>query len=306
MPSRSWFFIPWFTESLGTKLISILIAIVLWIVVLGSRTVEVTKEVPIEIVTNEEVMVANELPDRVAFRISGPKAFIRTLLDRRDPPIRVNLQGAKPGTITYRMFSDSLRVPIGVKVLSVNPPALVVNLEPLRTKIVPVKIETRGVLPEGYRLIKIESVPPLVRIKGPKGRIQAVTEVVTLPVDLTDLKQGFQKVIPLDLARISVDLDGNPPEIRADIKPVSANFKIKNVTLRVLSGFKYRIREKTVTVLVRSTAEEMKTLDHSKIFAEVDLRDKAKGDYEVTPKVNLPSSMGLVGTQPARLGVTLY
>lgn len=294
------------TDNAGTKLVSILIAVILWIVVLGSRTVEVTKEVPIEIVTNEDVMVANELPDRVSFRISGPKAFIRTLLDRRDPPIRVNLQGAKPGAVTYRLFSDSLRVPIGVKVLSVNPNALVVNLEQMRTKMIPVKIETRGVLPEGYKLISIESVPPQVKVRGPKSKIQTVTEIYTLPIDLTDLKQGFQKAIPLDVSRANVELEGQPPEIKAEIKPVSANFKVKNVTIRVLSHLKYRVREKTVTVLVRSSQEVMKTLDHSTVFAEVDLRDRAKGVYEIKPKVSLPSNIGFVGTQPETIGVTLF
>ena len=36
------------TSNLATKLISLAIAIVLWIVVLGSRNVEVTKEIPLE------------------------------------------------------------------------------------------------------------------------------------------------------------------------------------------------------------------------------------------------------------------
>ncbi|MCM0606091.1 MAG: hypothetical protein KA715_08375 [Xanthomonadaceae bacterium] len=295
-----------FTDNAGTKLVSILIAVILWIVVLGSRTVEVTKEVPIEIVTNEDVMVSNELPDRVAFRISGPKAFIRTILDRRDPPIRINLQGAKPGAVTYRLFSDSLRVPIGVKVLSVNPNALVVNLEQMKSKILPVKIETRGVLPEGYKLVSIESVPATVKVRGAKTRIQMVAEIFTLPIDLTDLKQGFQKAIPLDTARASVELEGQPPEIKADIRPVSANFKVKNVTIRVLSHLKYRVREKTVTVLVRSSQEAIKLLDHSRVFAEIDLRDKAKGVYEIKPKVSLPGHIGFVSTQPETIGVTLF
>lgn len=295
-----------FTDNLGTKFISILVAVVLWVVVLGSRTVEVTKEVPIEIVTNDDVMVSNELPDRVAFRISGPKAFIRTILDRRDPPIRINLQGAKPGSVTYRLFQDSLRVPIGVKVLSVTPNALVVNLEPVKSKFLTVKIETRGVLPEGYKLVSMESIPPQVKVRGPKTKIALVNEIYTLPIDLTDLKQGFQKPVPLDISRANVDLEGAPPEIKAEIRPSSANFKIKNVTIRVLSHLKHRVREKTVTVLVRSSSEAIRTLDHSTVFAEIDLRDRAKGVYEIKPKVSLPSHMGFVGTQPETIGVTLF
>jgi hypothetical protein len=36
------------STNLGTKIVSIVIAIVLWVVVLGSRSVEATKEIPLE------------------------------------------------------------------------------------------------------------------------------------------------------------------------------------------------------------------------------------------------------------------
>src|SRR5471032_1363254 len=90
----------WLASNLGTKVISVIIAVVLWVIVLGSRNVEVTKEVPLEVITPPELVAANEVPERIAFRLSGPKAFLRTILDRHDEPIRVPLNGAKPGLVT--------------------------------------------------------------------------------------------------------------------------------------------------------------------------------------------------------------
>src|SRR3954463_5722322 len=132
------------TSNLGTKLISVAIAVVLWMIVLGSRNVEATKEIPLEVITPADIVPANEIPDRIAFRLSGPKAFLRSILDRREDPIRVNLSGAKPALVTYRFFSDNIRVPIGVKVLSINPTAILVKLENLKRRDVPVKVELRG------------------------------------------------------------------------------------------------------------------------------------------------------------------
>src|SRR6185437_7418841 len=116
------------TSNFGTKLISVGIAIVLWFVVLGSRNVEATKEIPLEVITPADLVVANDVPAKIAFRLSGPKAFLRAVLDRRDEPVRVNLAGAKPGLVTYRFFSDNIRVPIGVKVLSISPTAILIKL----------------------------------------------------------------------------------------------------------------------------------------------------------------------------------
>src|SRR3954471_21675607 len=92
-PERLWALV---SANFGTKMVSIVIAVVLWGIVLGSRNVEVTKEIPLEVITQGDIVPANEIPDRIAFRLSGPKAFLRNILDRREDPIRVNLSGAKP------------------------------------------------------------------------------------------------------------------------------------------------------------------------------------------------------------------
>ena len=42
---------------------------------MGSRKVDVTKEVPLELITPPDLMPSNEIPDKIAFRLSGPKAF---------------------------------------------------------------------------------------------------------------------------------------------------------------------------------------------------------------------------------------
>src|SRR4051794_35816950 len=193
--------------NVGTKAISIVIAFVLWAIVLGSRNVEVTKEIPVEVITPADIVPANEIPDRIAFRLSGPKAFLRGILDRREDPIRVNLSGAKPALVTYRFFSDNIRVPIGVKVLSINPTAILLKLEYLKRKDVPVRVELRGSPPEGYRISKAEIKPEVVRIKGAESRVDAITEISTTPIDISNLKKTLDREVPLDLARFNVQLD---------------------------------------------------------------------------------------------------
>jgi hypothetical protein len=294
------------TLNLGTKLVSIFVAMILWGVVLGSRNVEVTKEVPVEFVTSADVVPGNELPDRISFRLSGPKAFLRTILDRREDPIRINLNGVKPSVLSYRVFSDSIRVPIGVKVLSVSPAEIPIKLEYLRRKDVPVRIELRGVPPEGFRVGKVEVRPEIVRVKGPESRVDAVTEVVTKPIEVSDLKKTFDKEVALDLARAGVQLDGPLPRGLVEIEPISANFRIKNVDIRVISSYKVRVEEQSVTVLVRATPKEMEALDRNQVFAVVDLRTKGMGRFYEPVRVTLPPSVGLVKAIPDHVTVTLY
>ncbi len=300
-------FLSLFGANVGAKAISVIIAFVLWVVVLGSRNVEVTKEIPLEVITPADVIPANELPEKIAFRLSGPKAFLRAILDRREEPIRVNLAGAKPGLVTYRLFSDNIRVPIGVKVLSINPAAILIKLEYLKRRDVPVKLELRGLPPEGFRLGRTEVRPEVVRIKGAESRVDSVTEVSTMPIDVSTLRQELDREVPLDLARQSLQLDGPLPRVTIEVSPLAANFRIKGVEVRVLEPAAGRavLEEKTVTVLVRASPKDLKALDGSQIFAVVDLRSKNKGKYTETVKVTVPASVGLVKVIPERVRVTI-
>ena len=296
------------TANVGTKLISLAIAIVLWVIVMGSRSVEVTKEVPLEIITPPDLIVGNEIPDKIQFRLSGPKAFLRAIVDRREDPIRVNLAGAKPGVITYRFFSDNIRVPIGVKVLSVNPTAILIKLEFLRRRELPVKLELRGLPAEGFHLVKAEVKPAWVRVRGSESHVNQLTEIPSMPIDLSDLKQSVEKELILDSSRFILQVEGPLPRVFLTIEPISPNFRIKNVDVRVLSSFQYSIDEKvkTITVLVRASSAELRTLDRSKIYGVIDLRGRAKGKYREAVKLTLPDAISLVRTVPDRLNITLF
>ena len=295
------------TNNIGTKAISVVIAIVLWIVVLGSRNVEVTKEIPLEVITSGELTPANEVPEKIAFRLAGPKAFLRAVLDRREDPIRVNLAGAKPGFITYRFFSDNIRLPIGVKVLSINPTAILIKLEPVKKRDVPVRVELKGQPADGYRVSRAEARPPVVRIKGAETKVDAVTEVGTVPIDVSGLKQAQEREAALDLTRYGLQIDGALPKVLIDVEPLSANLKIKNIEVRVLSNLKARLDESAATVYVRADPANAKLLDRSHVYAVVDLRGKPKGNYpNQALRVSLPPDAGLVKVTPDHVNVTLY
>lgn len=303
MIERVWAFL---TSNLGAKIISVAVAIVLWVVVFYSRIVEVTKDVPLEINTPADIVTANEVPDRISFKLSGPKAFLRAVLDRKEDPIRVNLAGTKPGLVTYRFFSDNIRLPIGVKVLSINPTAILIKLEYMKRRDVPVKPVLRGTPPDGYKITKMEIEPDVVRIKGAESRVDSVTEIMTTPIDVTGLRQSTEHEIGLDLSKYGLQIDGPLPRVIMEVEPISANFRIKNVDIRVISPYKVRLEEKTVTVLVRADPQDLKSVDRTRVYATVDLTGKPKGKYNESVKVSLPDEVGLVKVIPDHVNITLY
>ena len=292
---------------MGLKTLSLIIAVVLWFVVLGSRNVEVTKEVPVEIITPADLVVANEVPDKVAFRISGPKAFLRNILNRKEDPIRVNLSSAKAGLVTYRFFSDNIQIPIGVKVLTINPTAIIVKLEYVKRKEVPIKLVTRGEAPSGYRITRLELNRSTVKIRGAETRIDQISEAPTTSLDLGSIRESGEREIAIDLAKMpGLMLDSEAPKLQFQVEQSTANFKIRNADVKVLTGRKYAVQPPEVTIYVRCSPEELKALVRSKVFAVADLKNKGPGTYEPNISVQLPSNIKLIKVLPSKVKVTLY
>jgi YbbR domain-containing protein len=297
-----------FAGNTGAKVVSSIVAVVLWVVVLGSRAVEVSKEIPITVVTPANLVASNDLPEKVHFRLSGPKAFLRAILDRPEEPIRVDLSGAKAGLITYRFFADNIRLPIGVRVLSVNPSSMVVKLESQKTKDVPLRLELKNNLPEGFVLKKAEISAKTVRIRGPESRIESITEVPTAPIDLSEIRSSVEREAIFDVARLGVRFEGPTPRISLEVAAVQANFKIRirGADIRVDSDHRARIDEPNVTVYVRMEQEDIAKLDPAQVSAVVDLKGKNKGRYTSKVSVTLPPNVGMVRIVPESVRVTLY
>lgn len=293
-------------DHFATKMISIFVAVVLWIVVLSSRNVEIAKEVPLEIVTSPEITSGTEVPEHILFQLSGPKAFRRALIERPEVPIKVNLAGAKVGTVTYNFSPEDIRLPLGVKVLAISPPSIRLKLEPVRYAVLPVRADIRGVPDPGYKIIKAEVKPPQMKLKGSRAQLATITEVVSNPVDITGSKRSVDYPLTFELTHLGIQFEGPPPILRLELEPITPNFRLKNVNIRVLSAHKVKLNENTVTVFIRAAQEDLKLLDHARVFAEIDLRGQKKGKYTSTVKVNTPRSVSVIKVVPDQVEVTLY
>lgn len=294
-------------NNIGVKSVSVIIAFLVWVAVLGSKKVEVSKEIPLQILTAPKVVVANDVPQKVTFKLSGPKAFLRGVLNRPELPIVVNLTGTNPGLVTYRFFSDSIHLPIGVKAVSITPQAILIKLENEKEETIPVRLDLKGSLPEGYELVSATVDPPQARVRGAKGAVSAVTELITRPIELSTLRQDLNEVTSFEAERYpGVQILEPLPRMKLEVRAVSANFRIKNVQVKILSTLQSRTREPNITLFVRAEQEDLKTLNPNQVTAEVDLRGKSKGEYHEPVKVTLPPKISLVKIVPERVHITLH
>ena len=111
----------WPFRHFGLKLLSVGLAVLLWMVVSGEETVERGLRVPLEL---QQVPAGLELqgdfPTTVDVRVRGTSGTL-TRLGPGDLVLVLDLRGMEPGQHAFALTPEAVRAPFGVQVVQVSP-----------------------------------------------------------------------------------------------------------------------------------------------------------------------------------------
>lgn len=172
-------------KNLPLKILSVLLAVLLWAVIsrgTGGETTEISLGIPLELHNfpkNMEIVQGNV--ERVDVRFSGPRKAV-SRLSQMGLTIPIDLSGAAEGETTFEIFASDIDVPQRVTVTRVSPSSINVVLEKVKAKKVPVTLRLEGVPSEGYSLGPAKVVPSHVEIRGPRSFISTIDHLDTPPI----------------------------------------------------------------------------------------------------------------------------
>ncbi len=204
-------------NNFGLKLLSLALAIGLWLVVARDPVAEVAVEVPIEFSNMPlNLEISSETIPRVQIRLSGPQRLVRRL-QPSDVYYGLDLGTVKAGERTFDLITTQVHKPSGIQVEQVIPSQFHVAFDVRETRQVQVKPPVVGA--SGYR---IEVEPSRITISGPQKRVAAVEAATTDPVDVTGIidRMSFSRhayvsdpliqVANPDPVRVTVIMDKTP------------------------------------------------------------------------------------------------
>ncbi len=169
----------------GLKLISLAVAILLWLAVAREPVAEVAVNVPIEfqnVPDNLEISSAT-LP-QAQVRVRGPARAVRDASQAGVHAV-IDLTGVGPGEHTFELGPGRIQAPRDLQVMQVIPTRLQLELDRRATRQVPVRPRVVGAFASGIRLARVMVAPETVTIVGPQQRVDAVDAATTDPVDAT-------------------------------------------------------------------------------------------------------------------------
>jgi YbbR domain-containing protein len=173
-----------FTRNLGWKLLSILLAVGLWLAIAREPQVATSLAVPVEFKNmREDLDISGNLPDRVFLEVRGTSG--RLSRDNLSTlAVVLDLADAQPGQRTYDVRGRNLNLPSGVVFYRAVPSQLTLHFDQLAFKQEPVHPVFVN-LPASYRIASQDFSPVRVRIRGSEDRVQAINQVKTDPIDLS-------------------------------------------------------------------------------------------------------------------------
>ena len=210
-------------HNLVYKLVALLVAGVLWAAVQGSQSIELSLDLPIEIVdAPASLVVVDQSALEVNVRVVGSRAAVRAA-ERAVTRYPINLRGLSgAGEARFPVTADRLELPRGARVSARSPSTIVLQTEPVVRKKVPVRADVIGIPPEGFELVNVTVEPREVVLAGARSSIRQTREVLTRSVDVTDLRNDLVEEVPL--ASFGGSLVWRAEE---DVTPVTVQIRVK-------------------------------------------------------------------------------
>ncbi|MFZ5760048.1 MAG: YbbR-like domain-containing protein [Thermodesulfobacteriota bacterium] len=275
---KKWFDRPW-PKNWVLKLISFFFALFLWYFVVGEDKVDKTINIPVEILNMPaNLTISNQFKNELEITVTGPRGLIRNL-DQQHIYRPIDLSRAEPGTRVFQNTEDSISLPRGVRLLRVKPTDIILQLDMLVKKNIPIQAVSSGEPPAGFTLVSITTDPPTLPVTGPQILVEQHDAISTSPIDVSRLTASTTRPVALELPPAISDLVGNPVvNATIVIKEKKEEKTIKGIPVRLLlSGRKISIlTPETVTVTARipyttvRETKDLKTLFRARIIG-VDL-----------------------------------
>jgi YbbR domain-containing protein len=298
-----------FTYNIALKTLSLVIALSIWFFVnFGERDTEETLKVPVELRNiPAHLMIASPTVDFIDLRISGPRALLGRI-DRNRLAIPLDLGGVRPGPAVFRLDTDSLNLPRGVKLLRITPAQLTLELERVAHKSVTVHLRLAGKPPPGLQVLDTKVAPETVQVSGPVSDVEDVEAVNTEPLDLRTATPGtIERELALDVPSEYLSFSAGRVAVQVRVEEVRVTREFKRVAIQVRNvSLRYRVRPDYVRITVRGPRPLVDNLELGADAVSIDAEGKSAGEHTMKPAVELPAGVQIVSVEPARVQLTLW
>ena len=322
--SRWQFIMDFIRRDFWRKLVALFLALLLYLAI-SPRTNEKREKSFINVPVNIELPSNLALSDNTVRRVKITLSGNAKDLDEIDPgALRIRTEVNSDGFIAGEPYQLRLRsedisgLTYKVKVESISPRDLVLDLEPVVSKNLPIRprYDSLGKLPQDYEIASIRFVPANVLVSGPAKVMDSIQEIFTTPIPIDEqVTDSFEYRCNL---RTPPGTRANRSEVDAQVEVVKAmtTHTFRAVPLLIIQSAertrKFQVTNlepETVTVIAGGPRGTLARMHSREINASINLDKIDKpGTYNLPVSITItnPSrALSVKKFQPATAKVTV-
>jgi len=207
----------WILNNWPLKIVSLVLAAMLWAVVANEASSEIGLEVPLEYRNiPAELEITGDMTDSVQVRLRGSSNVISDMT-AKDVSTTIDLNRMSAGDKIVALSPQNVQAPFGAEVIRVNPSSVRFTLERTLVKTVPIVPTTLGQPADGYEIGNVLVSPNGAEVEGPESRVNTLSSIQTVPIRVEGRRASLEQ---------PTDLDPPDPQIRLK-KTAPVNVKIE-------------------------------------------------------------------------------
>jgi hypothetical protein len=299
-------------HNLGLKLLAAGLALLLYLHVHGTKTVEREVDLPLRLENLPDSLILLETPPPTArVRVSGPAQELLFLRFVPRAGVQVDLARAHPPAVRRALMpsdvdlgSEDRLVVQGI----VEPQAVELAVDRRIDRTLPVRVVFSGQPPAGYLLLSTRADPNKVVCSGPSTRLADLREIATRPVDLAGRRDAFTTRVELAVDPQLVDCNPATVNVECAVEREQQRALVdRPVTVRNPGdGMTVEIRPAQVTVTLSGPQQAVESLDPDDIQVVLDAAALVPGNYQGVPlEPQLPAWAHLDSVVPDSVAVVV-
>jgi YbbR domain-containing protein len=308
----------WLSTNLRTFFWAFALALIVWVTAVTAANPDETQAfpnpIPIEFIGQDSSLVmTGSVTKQVQVTLRAPQSIWQTLLSG-EVPIHaiVDLAGLKAGSQSVEVQIQIAAQPI--RIISITPQKLTLNLEQLVTQSLPVELSFIGQPAIGYKAGDVVLNPTAIVISGPQSLVAQVKHI-RANLDVTNARQNIDTTLPVQAVTESgLEVSGisiQPDSIQVSL-PIAQQGGYRDLAVKVMITGKlasgYRLNNITAAPLtVTVYSEDIPLIESLPGYLETSTLDLSGASNNISTQLslNLPSGVLLIGDQTVSVQIEI-
>ncbi|MBU1075977.1 MAG: hypothetical protein KKH98_01705 [Spirochaetes bacterium] len=302
-------FISFITKDRLAKIISLVVAILLWFYINYEQLPQkyfsvalIVKNIP------KGMAIADPFNNMITIKIKGPKDTIQSI-NVKYLKAEMDLKNAAIGKNKFPVLVHLTKKYNRVRIASTEPEEININMDKLVLKELPVSITIINSPAEGYLKTGESFSPKTILVGGPVSLINTMEAVRTIPVDIGGVTGSIHKTVELDLPsefitaynykRVTININIKKNYKMRFISQIPIIAKNLNSNLKIANQ-----NDLIASVRLEGPPERLSLLEKEKDFLFINMADIIQeGSYSLRVEHKIPWNCKMRGIDPVELKI---